>query len=530
MPRRHKKTFPRSVLLTMQESENQCKPKKITVVEDVHDPEIDKDNWVEVDVLSFDNPDETNKQKTNAYSKIPIRKVPNILKNSLKIHVTAEVPLLETIESPIDMVDVDDIAETSFNSTVMSDSTVSEGKLINEEPNKGAKKLFRKRKQKYNSTNVRQDYENWDMESWFIQGAQELVVKKERSRTCSQKTKLRLRKKIEKVKPKNTVRKQSKKEQDLLSSGTGDSRDTVTDGNFEYPTYSSVLQENEQGLQNYIDFSSNNIFNEFDYEFSTVEYSDYLRKFVTSSNETHSSIHGSDTYDKEYDINGNDINTCSLMPDKAYEQSTLENQYSMTESVGKWRKDILFLGNNEPKCSFESDSCCNYNSEECTLPCKNAGVSVHDVPDRSYVNFERKFSAIGIPNGSTVVDEDLPETSIKNSTTLWTTTEPDGQFHSNEAKSTTDFLQIYDPLAIDMERSSACMLECPDLPLLDATNLRGEATAQNEIDTYNHTSNSEPDFDAIEINLDDFGEQERSDNNADLSETVWEKIDKNNGK
>ncbi|CAL7934002.1 unnamed protein product [Xylocopa violacea] len=270
------------------------------------------------------------------------RTVPNILKNNSRLH---------RISKSLNVADTEKNLEISLISDAISEQILCENILLKRKTK--YKDISCKRKQKFSSKDTCDELSKLDI-CPFVDNEHEVLD--EHSFTSTKFRKKYSRRKRLKRYVKKCYRKRktsvdmNQSEEDLLCPVSHEvSTDHTTECVF------SPLQEIESGsLQDSIDFSSNEIFNKFNYEFynnnSTL---DSFTWDTMDSDETHNSL--STTYDseKEYDINGNEIDAYDLMEcwpltaNKQSKRSTSPSKFSKCSE--NWDEDTGIKGNTDIK-------------------------------------------------------------------------------------------------------------------------------------------------------------------------------------
>ncbi|KAK1135022.1 hypothetical protein K0M31_007795 [Melipona bicolor] len=205
---------------------------------------------------------------------------------------------------------------------------------------------------------------------------------------------------------------------------------TLTDFTSECQIFSSFEEIDSNNLQDSIDFSSNEIFNKFNYEFYDSNNLDCCTKYIENSDNTYNSFntkYDDSNYIKEYDINDNKIDTSEAL---TYWSLTDNEQGEIDVSIKRsiiaseyWNAD---LGNKKSKCS--SNSCCDHCLEDCVsnwIATSGASMFRKDrlltetFNDDSQVNWNN--SDLHISNGTYLTDNEdstrtlSPVTEIENS-------------------------------------------------------------------------------------------------------------------
>ncbi|KOX80625.1 Zinc finger and SCAN domain-containing protein 5B [Melipona quadrifasciata] len=343
------------------------------------------------------------------------RTVPNILKSNSRLH-----RIFKTDAAKSDCF-FDGIADTKQVLVVASEHTMSGNTFAKEIKHK---KVSRRRKQKLNYVNTYHE-PNWNIFS-FVDKEKEMLDKNISMSTelknCTQEKEL-----------KHHTNKQDKKQgisvlkNDQERSSMSDH--TLTDFTSECQIFSSFEEIDSNNLQESIDFSSNEIFNKFNYEFYNGNNLDCCTKYIENSDNTYNSFNTKydSNYIKEYDINDNKIDTSEAL---SYWSLTDNEQGEIDVSIKRsiiaseyWNAD---LSNKKSKCS--SNSCCDHCLEDCVsnwIATSGASMFRKDrlltetFNDDSQVNWNN--SDLHISNGTYLTDNEdntrtlSPVTEIENS-------------------------------------------------------------------------------------------------------------------
>ena len=277
------------------------------------------------------------------------RTVPNILKSNSRSHQIFKTDAAKSNCFFEGITDTKQVLVAASKHTVSGNTFAKEIKH---------KKISRRRKQKLNYMNNCNE-PNWNIFS-FVDKEKEMLDKNicmsTELKSCTQEKEL-----------KHHTNKQDKKQRTVFKNDqerSSMSDHTLTDFTSECQIFSSFEGIDTNNLQDSIDFSSNEIFNKFNYEFYDNNNLDCCTKYIENSDDTYNSFntkYDSD-YIKECDINDNKIDTSEAYWSLTnYEQSEID--VSITRSMiapEYWNAD---LSNEKSKCS--SNSCCDYCLEDC---------------------------------------------------------------------------------------------------------------------------------------------------------------------
>lgn len=328
----------------------------------------EKKNIEELDnVKTINYPDINTKQYISILNKTS-RKVPNILKNKSKSERIFEADA--TKSNSFKDVTKKDQHESLYNPDSISEYNSSENILTKKE--KKHKRVSRRRKQELNFTNVCHELPKWSICS-FVDDKKKMIGKKlGKPKTLESLTQGK--------KLKHHSRKQNKKQQISILKNKGKekylpsiSQDILTDYSSECQNLSFSKEIESNDLEDLIDFSSNEIFNKFNYEFYNNNSDCYTCNSL-------SAIHESDSYENIFDINDNEVDICNTT---LYSSLTDNEQDEKNISIKKFMmspdyksEDLSFSSDNKSKCS--SDSFCNYCFEDCVSNwIETSAASIH---------------------------------------------------------------------------------------------------------------------------------------------------------
>lgn len=336
----------------------------------------EKKNIEELDnVKTINYPDINTKQYISILNKTS-RKVPNILKNKSKSERIFEADA--TKSNSFKDVTKKDQHESLYNPDSISEYNSSENILTKKE--KKHKRVSRRRKQELNFTNICHELPKWSICS-FVDDKKKMIGKKlGKPKTLESLTQGK--------KLKHHSRKQNKKQQISILKNKGKekylpsiSQDILTDYSSECQNLSFSKEIESNDLEDLIDFSSNEIFNKFNYEFYNNNsdcYTCYSMNYETCN--SLSAIHESDSYENIFDINDNEVDICNTT---LYSSLTDNEQDEKNISIRKFMmspdyksEDLSFSSDNKSKCS--SDSFCNYCFEDCVSNwIETSAASIH---------------------------------------------------------------------------------------------------------------------------------------------------------
>ncbi|KAK9300303.1 hypothetical protein QLX08_006976 [Tetragonisca angustula] len=279
------------------------------------------------------------------------RTVPNILKSNSRLH-----RIFKTAAAKSNCF-FEGITDTKQVLVVASEPTMSGNTFAKEIKHK---KVSRRRKQKLNYVNTYHE-PNWNIFS-FVDKEKEMLDKNISMSTelesCTQEKELKHRTNKQDKKQRMSVLKNDQERSSM-------SDHTLTDFTSECQIFSSIEEIDSNNLQDSIDFSSNEIFNKFNYEFYDSNNLGCCTKYIENSDNTYNSFNTKydSNYIKEYDINDNKIDTSEAL---TYWSSTEQGEIdvSIKRSIMApeyWNAD---LNNKKSKCS-SSNSCCDHCLEDC---------------------------------------------------------------------------------------------------------------------------------------------------------------------
>ncbi|XP_076660346.1 uncharacterized protein LOC143363669 isoform X2 [Halictus rubicundus] len=317
------------------------------------------------------NHNEISKEQVSENTITLTRRIPNILKNSPKMHKVVKEPSNETVS-----VNMKENIQEAYNSVTTLDGSSSKRSCI--KTGNKCKKSIRRRKQEHNSIDICQKSPNWNIHT-FVDDQNEINnCKKEK----------RIRPGIKKPKRRNKLPAlETKKQKENLLPPI--SHDISTEFTTEFHVVPYLGETKPIDLQDSIDFSSNEIFSNYDFTEYTVDFN----KTFNSSN----TIYDSEICEKEYDMNGNEVDTYEI-------------QYStLSECCSK----------NDKKPNYSLNPCCSYCHEDCAahwiaiseqknmVSAKDRVLSDNIVMNDSEINRQAKFDCSYL----TVVEDDINSTS-----------------------------------------------------------------------------------------------------------------------
>ncbi|XP_076766672.1 uncharacterized protein LOC143433271 [Xylocopa sonorina] len=276
-----------SVSLDMLQNKEHCYTEEISLSnKEEYFVKQKKFQFVEMQDITNENDPTSTFNKTS-------RTVPNILKNKSKLH---------RISKSLDV-----------TNAAISEQILCENILLKRKTKH--KDVSCKRKQKFSSVDTCQElpkldicsfvddeHEIWDKHLFTSTKYRKKCSRRKRSKRCVKKC----------YRKRKTSVDVNQSEKNLLCSV---SHEVSTDYTSEYNAF-SPLEEIESGsFQDSIDFTSNEIFNKFNYEFYNNNNSnlDCFTWDTMDSDETRNSLSTTYESEKEYDINGNEVNTYDLM-------------------------------------------------------------------------------------------------------------------------------------------------------------------------------------------------------------------------
>ncbi|KOC67303.1 Vascular endothelial zinc finger 1, partial [Habropoda laboriosa] len=276
------------------------------------------------------------------------RTVPNILKSSLKL--------------PRTFVDVRNLDENVHITGALSKHSLSQNIFVKKE-NKH-KRISHKRKQELTFLNIWHDLPNWNVPS-FADDKKEMLGENifhtsTKLEASTQRKKLKQCTKNQSKKQGISVLRNEQKENPLLPV----TYNVSTDFSSECQALSSLQDIESKHFQDSIDFSSNEIFNKFNYEFYDNISLDSLRWHITDSDETCTSLSttcDNDIYEKAYDINANEIDIFDTTVYQPFMQNKLNKEnISINQSLmfSEYQDEDTLSNDKNLKCS--SGSCCAY--------------------------------------------------------------------------------------------------------------------------------------------------------------------------
>ncbi|XP_031364704.1 uncharacterized protein LOC102678060 isoform X2 [Apis dorsata] len=335
----------------------------------------EKKNIEELDnVKTINYPDINTKQYISILNKTS-RKVPNILKNKSKSERIFEADATKS-NSFKDVTNKDE-HESLFNPDLISEYNSSENILTKKE--KKHKRVSRRRKQELNFTNICHELPKWSICS-FVDDKKKMIGKKlgkpKTLESLTQGKKLKHHSKKQNKKQQISILKNKGKEKYLPSI----SQDILTDYNSECQNLSFSKEIESNDLEDLIDFSSNEIFNKFNYEFYNNNsdcYTCYSMNYETCN--PLNAIHESDSYENIFDINDNEVdiyNTTlySSLTDNEHDEKNISIRKFMMSP--DYKNEDLSFSDNKSKCS--SDSFCNYCFEDCVSNwIETSAASIH---------------------------------------------------------------------------------------------------------------------------------------------------------
>nr|XP_034174848.1 protein RPN4-like isoform X2 [Osmia lignaria] len=308
-----------------------------------------------------------------------VRTIPNILKNNSKLNKKIFSQLNETDENQ-NNVQIPFIYKNPFQ----------ENKCFKKETK--CKYLSRKRKQGLGFTDVWNEYPSWNIDS--------SVDDKKKISNKSFHTSLKLEAPTKQRKLTcHTKQQDIKHEMSLLKTKQNENSCNIPTN---YSSEYICLQEFEcTDFQDSIDFSGNEIFSKFNYELYSDNNLTGSNMYMLNSNETYNSLsttNNSDTFEKEYDLNSNKVDTSN----EGYRSLTNES-LAFSQHL---EKDILLLNNN--KLDWTCDSHCDHCLENCVSSWITANETINNA-------FQKDKMLAGIINPKAIHTDneiDLDSTDI----------------------------------------------------------------------------------------------------------------------
>ncbi|OAD58819.1 Zinc finger protein 37 [Eufriesea mexicana] len=288
------------------------------------------------------------------------RTIPNILKSSSRSHRFSKTDVTKLNYSLKDVTNTEHVPVLFVPNTV-PEHTFNENTLVKKQTEH--KQVSRRRKQEFSFVDIWHDLPNWSICS-FVDDKKKMSDKDFCIST-------KLENSAQKKKLKRYIKKQNKKqaipvlknEEDHLSSMS------QNDWTSECQLFPFLQEIESNDLQDTIDFSSNEIFNKFNYEIYNNNNSDCFTWYVMNSDKICNSLntkHNSNNCE-ECDINDNEVDTCET----AVQWSLIDNEQIEKDSLT--RKSVMFseypsetlslFSDKKSKCS--SNSCCDYCFDDC---------------------------------------------------------------------------------------------------------------------------------------------------------------------
>ncbi|XP_076287656.1 uncharacterized protein LOC143212602 isoform X2 [Lasioglossum baleicum] len=243
------------------------------------------------------------------------RRIPNILKNNPKV--------LKTVKEPLDkVVNMKENIQEPYGSIITLDSSSSEKSYV--ETDNKCKKSTRKRKQEHNFIDMWQKSPTWNIHT-FVDDNKEIKNCKKGRRTRASTRNNKGSNKLPALETKKH------NENSLPPTSHNISAESMT----KFHVASYLGETTPIDMEDFIDFSSNEIFSNYDF----TEYAiDFSKTFNSSS-----TIYNSEICEKEYDMNANEVDMDEI------QCSTLSE----------------CLSENDKEPCYSSNSCCSYCHEDC---------------------------------------------------------------------------------------------------------------------------------------------------------------------
>ncbi|CAK9820714.1 Zinc finger protein 69 homolog [Anthophora plagiata] len=280
--------------------------------------------------------------------------------SSLKLHRTAQT---DTEEIDNSFVDVRNMEETVHSTDTLLDHHFSENIFVKKKNKQ--EKISHKRKQELSFSNTWHDLPNWNI-SPFTDDKKEVLGENifrtsTRLKVSTDRRKMKQCNKNQSKKQGVSVLRSKQKENPLLPM----SHSVSTDFSSECQALPSLEDIESKHLQDSIDFSSNEIFNKFNYEFYDNISLDRFTWHLTDSDETCTSLsttYDNDTYGKAYDINANEIDLYETTTNRSLTQNKQNKEnISMKQSLmfSEYQDEDILVNDTNFKCSC--GSCCDFN-------------------------------------------------------------------------------------------------------------------------------------------------------------------------
>lgn len=315
-----------------------------------------------------------------ACNKAP-RRIPNILKNSARLNRSFEVDEEQTKCSFTNISSVEQNRQIPVTADDLSEDTLAENLLIKKR-NK-CKRLSQRRKQKHHFVDVGHELPKWSTCS-SIDGDEETLGAKIRVpttlRASAQGRGLKRYRKRNRKQEVAVV--ESNEKEDLPAS---ESQNISLDFDPEYGASSSSSKD----FPDTVDFSSNEIFHKFNYEFYGNNSSNCSSWYMADFDEVHDPFNAtldSDIFEMKYDINGNEIDTCKTAVDWSLNEKMKEGR-NISESESLMPSELLSEDtslSSEQKSEDVSNSYCDYCFEDCV----SNWLTTEQEQNRMYIKHE----------------------------------------------------------------------------------------------------------------------------------------------
>lgn len=274
-----------------------------------------------------------------------VRTIPNILKNNSKLN--------KKIFSQLNEIDEN---QNNVQIPFIYENPSQKNKCFKKETK--CKYLSRKRKQGLGFTDVWNEFPSWNIDS--------SVDDKKKILNESSHTSLKLEAPTKQSKL-------TKHEVSLLKTKQPENSHNIP---INFSSEYICSQEFEStDLQDSIDYSGNEIFSKFNYELYSDNNLTDSNMYMLNSNETYNSLsttNDSDTFEKEYDLNSNKVDTS----DEGY-RSLINESLASSDHL---EKDVLLLDNN--KLDWTCDSRCDHCLENCVSSWITATETINNVSQK----------------------------------------------------------------------------------------------------------------------------------------------------
>lgn len=382
------------------------------------------------EITNIDHSDVESQKATS--NKASTRTVPNIL-NRRKICEMAPA------EMDIVFTNTETNTEILFNSGTMSDRPVLKSESVKKEGKH--KRLSHQRKQEHSLNDTWCELPHWVTS--VVNDEQELNNDSSTELKNAKENKLKLRPRKYNKKRKTSVAEAEQKKE--LSSMSGKAhKDSLP----KFHAFCPLQEMEYKNLQDQVDFSTNEIFSKYNYEFYVTDKLDCFTDCVVDSDDTHNSlstVYDNDIHEREYDINGNeldvyDVTYCSPVKSDRNEETALANQ--SVSCLEYWDEDILLLSNEELNCY-----------DHCLEGCTSNSIKTR-----------------GVRNYSVTKDKILTETVKENSS---------GTIHNSNYQAHFEYVDLYNTNTDTNSANSIVEEESYDISLTIDTDTLPQYVCQN---------------------------------------------------